>query len=380
MKHSGKDCEVNYKKCGILDSLGNIMCIPNDEECPINDIIIDYKSEKEKYFAQGYKAGNTSLIDFDKYLYYTNNKTENPIVVKINKSDEFPTFINENNFIFDYDSYYEYRSMCDIDPEYCYDDDDDYDYDWPDYDYNYDYLLKKNNSKFKKGLRKRNLLEGTYGEEHTTAYIKERFNETINKDSTYRNISDNIYVGNYIGFNNYDDMNEYNNFDFYFLYFTFFPNLTSIIFCYISVISFLIALIFYSIDLNDKNNCCCGERDMELFSISLGMIYIIVYIGYFCYILYEYINIYKNNKASELTKIKVDPFLEYFLEEIHNRHLEDNLMLTICISFLCSFALFIISSFYMCYSCCFFEVNSDSIEKVDKKQYTDFLVDENENK
>ena len=28
LKHSGKECELNYKKCGILDSLGNIMCIP----------------------------------------------------------------------------------------------------------------------------------------------------------------------------------------------------------------------------------------------------------------------------------------------------------------------------------------------------------------
>ena len=28
LQHSGKNCETNYKKCGILDTYGNIMCIP----------------------------------------------------------------------------------------------------------------------------------------------------------------------------------------------------------------------------------------------------------------------------------------------------------------------------------------------------------------
>ena len=42
LQHSGKYCEVNYKKCGILDTYGNIMCIPKEDECPINDIIVDF--------------------------------------------------------------------------------------------------------------------------------------------------------------------------------------------------------------------------------------------------------------------------------------------------------------------------------------------------
>ena len=28
LTHSGKNCEADYKKCGILDTIGNIMCIP----------------------------------------------------------------------------------------------------------------------------------------------------------------------------------------------------------------------------------------------------------------------------------------------------------------------------------------------------------------
>ena len=41
LKHSGEKCEENFKKCGILDTLGNIICIPKEDECPINDLIID---------------------------------------------------------------------------------------------------------------------------------------------------------------------------------------------------------------------------------------------------------------------------------------------------------------------------------------------------
>ena len=30
LQHSGENCEENYKKCGILDTSGNIMCIPKE--------------------------------------------------------------------------------------------------------------------------------------------------------------------------------------------------------------------------------------------------------------------------------------------------------------------------------------------------------------
>ena len=55
LKHSGKECEENYKKCGILDTYGNIMCIPNEDECPINEIIIDEESKYNDYLSQGYQ-------------------------------------------------------------------------------------------------------------------------------------------------------------------------------------------------------------------------------------------------------------------------------------------------------------------------------------
>lgn len=99
---------------------------------PINDIIIDLRSKSDIYFVQGYQAGYTSIIDKDKYIYYMNDKTENPIVVKLFESEQTPRFINEDNFIFDYDSYYEYRDYCFLFPDECVSDS--YDYDDDDWD------------------------------------------------------------------------------------------------------------------------------------------------------------------------------------------------------------------------------------------------------
>ena len=52
LQHSGKYCKVNYKKCGILDTLGNIMCIPESDECPINEVIVDLNSKIMNIFPE----------------------------------------------------------------------------------------------------------------------------------------------------------------------------------------------------------------------------------------------------------------------------------------------------------------------------------------
>ena len=55
LAHSGKECEKNYKKCGILDSLGNILCIPENKTCPLNELKVDLASKNDSYISMGYK-------------------------------------------------------------------------------------------------------------------------------------------------------------------------------------------------------------------------------------------------------------------------------------------------------------------------------------
>ena len=54
-----------------------------------------------------------------------------------------------------------------------------------------------------------------YGDSKMTNYIYDRFNDDINIDKSYKNIYYNYYVGNYIGFKDFSNLNEYINHDLY---------------------------------------------------------------------------------------------------------------------------------------------------------------------
>ena len=71
--------------------------------------------------------------------------------------------------------------------------------------------------------------------------------------------------------------------------------------------------------------------------------YLIFYIGFFSYIIYEYFNIYEKRKIGELTKYSTDPFLQDFLSEIEGRHLEKGYFIAIIICYCCSMAIFIVA-------------------------------------
>lgn len=208
--------------------------------------------------------------------------------------------------------------------------------------------------------------------------MKGYFREEINIDSSARNIFGKIYTGNYIGFNQIKDMYEYSSIDFHFLYFTFFPNLASFVFCILGIVFLFICLFVYLFFLFDKNNCCgccCWDECEffhEIFFFLLMIPYIMFHLGYFIYILYAYVNIYKNdNKPSDLEKIRADPFIEDFLGEIRDRHSEENLMVALLIIIIILFPLFILSVVF--FVCCCSRVNSDDIQNVDNNK-KDFLV------
>ena len=100
LKHSGKECEKNYKKCGILDTLGNIMCIPNEEECPINEIIVDLESNTNLY-SSNYNITFLENLTEGYVLYYRNTATDKEIITKMTLNNETPRYINSENFVFD---------------------------------------------------------------------------------------------------------------------------------------------------------------------------------------------------------------------------------------------------------------------------------------
>ena len=115
LAHSGKECEKDYKKCGILDSLGNIMCIPENETCPINDIKIDLASSASNNDLKGYESTSFKNLQEGYVLYYTNNATEKEIISKLSLSNEIPLYINLNNLIYDEQTYKDYLESLETD-------------------------------------------------------------------------------------------------------------------------------------------------------------------------------------------------------------------------------------------------------------------------
>ena len=99
LKYSTKnECISGFKKRGILDTLGNIICIPNEKTCPINDI--------KSYNLNDTIKDDYQMLEFKNYyLFYTNNLIDNEIISKIEINDEYPKYITKENFIFDYESY-----------------------------------------------------------------------------------------------------------------------------------------------------------------------------------------------------------------------------------------------------------------------------------
>ena len=338
LKDSSKECKENYKKCGILDTYGNIMCIPKEEECPINDMIVDLSSKINEYFSKGYKNIQLEDLPKDYALYYTNKKTDNEIIVKYIFTDEIPKIINEDNFIFDrdtYDSYLDRKNNVVDAYNGGFDGDDSFNGGGGD---------EGGGGGIGNGGGGFRNLDEVYGDEEVTEYLKGKFNEDINIDKSFKKIYDRIYAGNYLGFKDYTNMINFNDMDLYESYFAVFPNYPAYVFCFFCLIA-MIGLSIFSVcrfchkDIPDegfKYCCVCAVK------IVIIIIYLSCFTGYFCYSIYEYYDIYKNRNPKNLINIRADYFIENLLDEIYNRHMNKNLILSIIILLSCSMLIYII--------------------------------------
>ena len=95
-----ENCNENYKKCGILDSNNNILCLPNNEECPINDLKISDFELYDLLPEYNYIELVETLTSIKKYIYFTNNKIDNKIITNFKLSYDSPCIApNEHSWI-----------------------------------------------------------------------------------------------------------------------------------------------------------------------------------------------------------------------------------------------------------------------------------------
>ena len=229
------------------------MCVLENDECPINEIIVDSYNKKNEYISRGYKAITLYYLSTYYHIYYTNKAIDKEIITKLDFFEFPPKYITEDNFIFDEEN----KNMCfglnSSDDSRYYDDDDDYDWD---------------------DDRLRNLGNDLYATEECTTAIKGYFESENNTDKSFKNVFENLYVGNYIGFKDYSSMNKFMNIDLYYLYFHSFPDDGVIICCYflllpIFIITILPLIICCRSDPDD--NCCCCN--LIMYNIIITIIY-----------------------------------------------------------------------------------------------------------
>ena len=82
---NNNECDIGFKKCGILDSNNRIMCVEENNDCPINKIIINNNNISPSDF--NYKILS---LNNNKYLHYTNEAINDSIIVNISISSGIP--------------------------------------------------------------------------------------------------------------------------------------------------------------------------------------------------------------------------------------------------------------------------------------------------
>jgi hypothetical protein len=317
LKQSSNPCASNLKKCGILDSLGHLMCIPLNEECPINEAIIDLKSKQSDYESQGYEFSEYYDLSSNYYIYYSNTKTDNRIVVKVERHYLTPTYLTHED----------YNPTGGVG-----NDDDDY------------YSRRRNSLAPSNDFRSLRLSKDTFYGQHDI------FTPGDNIDKTLTHISEHIYVGNYIGFENSWSMETFMESDLEYLYNNQFPDSIGVGFLFAGILLFGLLIIFTSCKL------CCIKffsecfRDISPVCAKLEFIipYLLFTLGYFIYSINCYYQLYTKQHLGDLLDIEADDLIEGLSTKVRNRHLSAGYHIINIILMVVSLIIFITSEVVDC--------------------------------
>ena len=306
------NCKEGLKQCGILDTIGNKLCLPEEYECPINDILIDFQVNKRDHI--GYNVCHYDVLPYttDYLVYFTNQKTDGNIVASILNTTNIPGFIGNHCFVFGIEAFedrYNYQILDENEKE------------------------KENNKTFKEAIGEVNETNGLYmnfeaferytytnswynisatkiaitREEGLGDFLYEAFSKAKNRDKYYKKISDAVYVKNFVGFENREQLDKFKNTDFT-IYKSLFPDnirISALIFTEV-----LLALSIYIFYVWDKK---------YIYIYNFFMICFFVFI--FIYVCCSY-NV-KKIDYSYLKEINTDDnmkdFINEFLDIIENR-------------------------------------------------------------
>ena len=98
---SEENCPSNYQKCGILDSTGRILCLPNGENCPLNGFEITNTNSNPFDGISDIVTKEVSFFgDVTHYIHYTNKNTNGKIITQFKLSKGKPCAkASENSWV-----------------------------------------------------------------------------------------------------------------------------------------------------------------------------------------------------------------------------------------------------------------------------------------
>ena len=339
---NANECKSGYKPCGILDTYGNVLCIDEYLECPVNKIKADHISKASLYSSQNYNSISLNEMSNNYKLFYSNQFTEGNAISIIIKTKDEPKYITNSNFLLDSDAFKEVfgdKEFLDkiadalglIDDKKKNDEND-----------VVEHIIKifqvteEIKDKADMALKGAKLLytvltyEYNKNVEKFNDYVKEQIEllDEDNIDIFYEHIGDNMYVKNYIGFRSVEDINKFMRFD-YNIYKKKFPSFNAAIGAISGasiLLSILLYLLFYLF--------CCGKQYFsdnsnlsKLLTVSGSIIFYGFALGYFIYALCIYFMVNKNKSLDELKSIKSDEFITNLIDDFISECQESTLII-----------------------------------------------------
>ena len=339
------ECISGYRKCGIIDTYGNPFCVPQDIYCPVNEMIVDSTSRLSYYQGIGYDHYTTDNSQL--YLYYKQGIINNGIIVQKVIEESQPLYINEDNFVFDFDAFHECFGDSDNDNKED-DDDDDDDDDYDDDDYGNSSGDNNNNEEVdevSKAIVEGSIeFAGSLIEDSIKLarinklldYIDEKiYKDENNIDYNFTSINYSNYVKNYMGFENKETAEDFHKIDFD-VYKRRYPDYTSMVFAIVYLITFFgltIYFIYAFIKEKEINNCIL---------LIICVHYIPVFLGFWIYSIVIYARDFKSDTFEIAKKIRADKFIEDFLKEFYTHFEKSGFIIAIII--LLTFSAVIFSS------------------------------------
>ena len=337
-------CIEGYKVCGILDTYGNVLCIDEYLDCPINNVKADHINKTNVKYSD-YNVIDLPHLSTNYKLFYKidkNNKNENAIVSMV-KTKEEPKYITINNFVLDSDAFEKYfgnkdllKSIANI---FGYSEEKKKE----EIKNNEDEMIKvieifqmltendwKINLAFKAAKLFFDLMLYDYNKQvkKFEEFIKQKIEEFEDKniDKYYISIGDNLYIKNYIGFKSEKDLNTFMKFD-YNIYKKVFPNFIAFIFSIISII-FLCMFIIYIVVIIIIWEDQFKEDGHIIFYLIIIFLYYLIAIGFFIYSIVIYVKVNNNKTLNELKSVESDEFINNFINEFVSDVKKSNLIIS----------------------------------------------------